>query len=97
LEESVSFHIPGVLLPISSPVVPVLFHPTLLGVTLIIPLFRVIFDLLALPLSFPEMLALFSAAISLGLYPGVRKKKTAAVGVGTSDLLSHSPPSRRKP
>jgi hypothetical protein len=64
---------------------------------LIIPVVRVIFDLLALPLSFSEMLARLLAAISLAFYPGVRKEKPAAVGVGTSDLLTHGLPSRRKP
>jgi hypothetical protein len=71
LEEPVSFHRPRVLVPISSPVAPVLFHPALLGVTLIIPVVRVIFDFLALPLPFPDTLALLLAAISLALYPGV--------------------------
>jgi hypothetical protein len=85
------------LLPVSSPVIPVLFQPALLGITLIIPVVRVIFDLLALPLSFPETLARLLAAISLALYPGVRKEKLAAVGVGTSDLLAHGLPSKRKP
>jgi hypothetical protein len=86
-----------VLFPVSSPVAPILFHPALLGVTLIIPVVRVIFDLLALPLSFPETLARLLAAISLALYSGVRKEKPAAVGVSTSDLLAHGLPSRRKP
>jgi hypothetical protein len=86
-----------VLVPVSSPVVPILFHPAQLGVTLVIPVVQVAFDLLALPLSFPETLALLLAAISLALYPGVRKKKPAAVGIGTSDLLAHGPASRRKP
>jgi hypothetical protein len=97
LEEPVSFHIPRVLVPISSPVVPVLFHPALLGVTLVIPVVRVIFDFLALPFPFSDTPALLLAAISLALYPGVGKKKPAAIGVGTSDLLAHGPPSRRKP
>ena len=83
--------------PISSPVVPILFHPALLGVTLVITVVRVMFDLLALPLSFPDAAAFLPVAISLALYPGVGKKKPAAVGVGTSDLLAHGPPSKRKP
>jgi hypothetical protein len=74
-----------------------LFHPALLGVTLVIPVVRIIRDLLALPLSFSDTPALLLAAISLALYPGVGKKKPAAVGVGTSDLLAHGLPSRRKP
>ena len=97
LEEPVPFHIPRVLVPVSSPVVPILFHPGLLGVTLVIPVVRVMFDLLALPQSFPDTPAFLLAAISLALYPGVWKKKPAAIGVGTSDLLVHGPPSRRKP
>jgi hypothetical protein len=97
LEEPVPFHISRVLVPITSPVVPILFHPALLGVTLVIPVVRVVFDLLALPLSFPDTPALLLAAISLALYTGVGKKKPATVGVGTSDLLAHGPPSKRKP
>ena len=92
LEEPVPFHIPGVSVPVSSPVVPVLFHPALLGITLVIPVVRVMFDLLALPSSFPDASAFLLAAISLALYPGVGKKKPAAVGVGTSDLLAHGSP-----
>jgi hypothetical protein len=97
LEKQVPFHIPRVSVPILSPVVSILFHPALLGVTLVIAVVRVIFDLSALPLPFPDTLAFLLAAISLGLYPGIGKKKPAAVGVGTSDLLAHGPPSRRKP
>jgi hypothetical protein len=55
------------------------------------------FDLLALPLAFSGTPTFLLAAISLALYPGVRKKKPAAVGIGTSDLLAHGPPSRTKP
>jgi hypothetical protein len=97
LEEPVAFYISRVLLSVSPPVVPVVFQPALLSVTLIIPVVRVIFDLLALPLSFPDTLAPLFAAIPLALYPGVRKEKSAAVRVGTSDLLAHGLPSRRKP
>jgi len=97
LADPVPFHVPRVLLPILSPVASILFHPALLGVTLVIAVVRVIFDLSALPLPFPDTLAFLLVAISLVLYPRIGKKKPAAVRVGTSDLLIHGPPSRGKP
>jgi hypothetical protein len=72
------------------------FQPQLLGVTLVIPVVGVIFDFVALPLSFAETLTSLLAAISLALYPGVRKEKSAAVGIGTSDLLAHGLPLQEK-
>jgi hypothetical protein len=68
----------------------------MMGVTLVSLVVRVMGDLLMLPVSFPESLAFLFAAILLVFYPGVGKKKPAALGVGTSDLSAHGPPSRRK-
>jgi len=53
--------------------------------------------LLALPAPLPQLLAIVPAAISLSLYPGVGKKKSAAPRVGTPDLWGHGLLSRGKP
>jgi hypothetical protein len=96
LEQPVSFHIAGVAVSISSPVIAVLFYPTLLSPLLVVPVIGILFKLMALPLSFTETSAFFFIAISLVLYSAVGKKKPAAVWIGTSDLLSHGPSLREK-
>ncbi|NIN92267.1 hypothetical protein GTO36_04645, partial [bacterium] len=76
------------LAPISSPVIPVLFHPALLGLSLVISVVWVIFHLLALPTSFPDTLAIF-LTVAMILDVRVWKKKTSAGRICTSNLLVH--------
>jgi len=78
--------------PVSSPVIPVLFYPALLGISLVIPVVRIALYLLALPTASPDALALLSVTVSVSFYPRIRNKKTSAFSIGTSDLLAHGFP-----
>jgi hypothetical protein len=80
------------LVPILPPVVPILFHPALLGVTLVITVLRIIFHLFSLPTSFPNTLAILFVTVSVIMDMRVWKKKTSASRIGTSDLLVHDSP-----
>ena len=72
-------------------VITVLFHPALLGLTLVILIIGVIFHLLPLPTSFPDTLAIF-LIVAMILDVRVWKKKTSAGRICTSNLLAHGFP-----
>jgi hypothetical protein len=75
--------------PVPSTVIPVLLSPALVAFFLVHAVVRVGLHLLSLPAPLPQSLAILPAAISLGRYPGVGKKKSAALWVGTPDLRAH--------
>jgi hypothetical protein len=78
--------------PISPPVMPVLFHPALLGVSLVIPIVWIISHPLALPKSSSKTLTIFSITVAVIMDMRVWKKNTPAGRIGTSDLLVHGSP-----
>jgi hypothetical protein len=67
-----------------------LLYPTLLAVSLVFSVKRIIFHLLSLPLSLPGPLTLLFTAVPLVLDAGLRSEQAAAVG--TLNLMAHGFP-----
>jgi hypothetical protein len=89
LQNTISFHIFRVLVPVFPPVIRILLLPALLALLLIHLILWIILHFLALPKFFPHTLAIWPVTESMVLYPRIRNKETSAASIGTSDLLVH--------
>jgi hypothetical protein len=89
LQEPIARYVLRVLCPVSLIVIPVLLDPALVAFLLVLAVVRIALHLLALPAPFPQLPALFPAAISVVLYAGIGNKRSSAVGIGAPDFLDH--------
>jgi hypothetical protein len=89
LQNTISFHIFRIFIPVFPPVIRILLLPALFAVLLVHLVFWIIPNLLTLPKPFPHTLTNWPVAKSMVFYPRIRNKETPAVSICTSDLLAH--------